>query len=237
MKSPVLLIAANLVRQLRWALIMLLAMMAFIVVIISFDSPRPAENLEFLIHLQSSYAVMIGVFTASSAIFNERKSRRILGVLAKGIERSHYLAGILLGVSFINTVYCLCLALTAACLAFGFGLSTLPLFKVVLLLVAASTLGATVSLFFSTWMHPLLAAASTGLFFGLSMAAPVVLGGWAGDYLFPAAKLATHIAGFSFHSGWAPDWGSSMCAVLESLLFWQAASWVFASRDITVAIE
>lgn len=236
MNSPVLLIAANLVRQLRWALIMLLALMALIVVLISFDAPRPAENLEFLLHQQSSYAVVIGVFTASSAIFNERKSRRILGVLAKGIERRDYLAGMLLGVTFINTVYCLSLALTAAYLALKSGLPMLPVFEVALLLVAASTLAATVSLFFSTFMHPLFAAASTGLFFGLSLAAPVVLGDWAG-YLFPAAKLATHIAGFSFNPAWVPEFGSSMYAAVESLLFWQASSWVFASRDITVAIE
>ena len=236
MKSPVLLIAANLVRQLRWALVLLLALMAVIAAVLWFDSSGPAESVQLLIHLQSSYAVVIGVFTASSAIFNERKSRRILGVLAKGIERRDYLVGMLLGVIFINTVYCLCLALTAACLAFGFGLSTLPLLKVVLLLVAASTFGATVSLFFSTWMHPLFAAALTGLFFGLSIAAPVVLGGWA-EYLFPAAKLAAHIASFSFHPEWTPDWVPSMIALAESLLFWQAASWVFASRDITVAVE
>jgi hypothetical protein len=215
---------------------MLLALMALIVVLISFDSARPAENVEFLINLQSSYAVVIGVFTASSAIFNERKSRRILGVLAKGIERSDYLAGMLLGVTFVNIVYCLSLAVTAEFLALRSGLPALPVLKVTLLLVTASTLAATVSLFFSTLMHPMFAAASTGLFFGLSMAAPVVLGGWAG-YIFPAAKLATHIAGFSFNSTWAPDWEPSVCAVIESLMFWQASSWVFASRDITVAIE
>lgn len=236
MTGPILLIAANLVRQLRWTLLILLGLMALVVALISYDSDSPAEKVEFLIHLQSFYAVVVGVFTASSAIFNERKSRRILTVLAKGIERGEYVAGLLAGASFVSLVYCLSLGLCAGWLAYGSLLPVAPICRIVLLLLVASILASAVSLFFSTLLHPLFTAAATGLFFGLSLVAPRLLGRWSA-LLFPAAELAHDISAFSMNSDWRPSWIFSASALLQALLFWQAAVWVFTRRDITIAPE
>src|SRR5438270_8373514 len=55
------------------------------------------DDFSFLVKQQAEYAIVFGLFMTSGAIFADRRTRRILLVLGKGIDRGQYLAGIYLG--------------------------------------------------------------------------------------------------------------------------------------------
>src|SRR5205807_1067840 len=74
------------------------------------------DDVIFLVKQHAAYAVLLGVALASTAIHNERKSRRILAVLSKGITRGQYLAGLLLGSASVLFAYLLCLGIVATAL-------------------------------------------------------------------------------------------------------------------------
>src|SRR5437870_507112 len=92
--SPAALITANFFREQR---ILLSLMLAYVVVgggTLALLAQAPdADDVVFLIKQHAAYAVLLGVTLASTAIHNERKTRRILAVLSKGISRWQYVAG------------------------------------------------------------------------------------------------------------------------------------------------
>ena len=70
----------------------------------------------FLIKQHAAYAVLLGVTLASTAIHNERKTRRILAVLSKGISRWQYVAGMLMGTASVLVTYIACLGVVGSAL-------------------------------------------------------------------------------------------------------------------------
>jgi hypothetical protein len=53
----------------------------------------------------------------------------------------------------------------------------------------------------------------------------------------PVYSLSSSVMRFSFDSAWMPPWTILAWAVAEAVGFWIAASWIFARRDIAVAVE
>ena len=53
------------------------------------------------------YGLAFTGLMAASGINNERRSRRMLAVLSKGIERWQYLGGLLLGAMIDAAIYCI----------------------------------------------------------------------------------------------------------------------------------
>ncbi|HYX69019.1 MAG TPA: hypothetical protein VE825_07790 [Terriglobales bacterium] len=231
------LIAVNLLRQQRWIVLLMVVYVAVLMGIgAAFARRSDSGDLLFLVKQLASYAVLLSFFSGAVAVHNERRSRRILAVLSKGIERSQYLAGLLLGIALVMGVYCATLGLAGAAVLLAGGLPVAPLLPFFAVLLAACLLAATLAMFFSTFLHPWFALAVAGLVAAIPPALERVLGGGWG-VLVPVYSLATALVRFSVDKPWHPCWEAVLVALAESVALWLAASWIFARRDITVAVE
>ena len=77
--KPVLLIALNFVREQRWPIFVLLLWVLLLGIFgLVADASRNREDLLFIFKQVAVYVVAFSVFFGSSAIHNERKSRRVL---------------------------------------------------------------------------------------------------------------------------------------------------------------
>ncbi len=86
--KPILLIALNFVREQRWPIFVLLLWVVLLAVVGLFaDLPRERDDLLFIFKQIAIYVIAFSVFFGASAIYNERRSRRILGVLSKAVGR------------------------------------------------------------------------------------------------------------------------------------------------------
>src|SRR5690348_1880111 len=114
---PILLVAGGLVRQQRWYVVLLLGWVGASAVI--FASPRGSspEDLMFFLHQQAVYGGALTVFLTCGALHNERRSRRILGVLSKAVTRAQYLCGLFVGSLAISAMYCVATAIASAAMA------------------------------------------------------------------------------------------------------------------------
>src|SRR5690242_15486374 len=94
---PVLLLAKSFIRQNRWLLIAFV-LWPFLLGAFTWSPEHRANKTEAMEILQQEvfYGVAVVAFLASSAVYNEKRSRRIIGVLSKGISRGQYLCGLLL---------------------------------------------------------------------------------------------------------------------------------------------
>ncbi|MGZ4788393.1 MAG: hypothetical protein ACXVZX_07715 [Terriglobales bacterium] len=231
-----LLIAVNFVRENRWPVIILLVWglasgLAGVVL-----AGRPDDDALFFLKQQAMYSVFFTVFVAASSLHNQRRSRRILAVLSKGIERYEYLAGIVLGFTGVAMIYALCLGVTGALTFQRAGASAWMVLPLMMMLLIASVLAGTVALCFSTFMPPLFVLAATSAVLGTS----AVLAGALGKNvpaLVPFYQLIVAVSDFSFSGTERIPWVAAGWAIVEIFAFWAAASWIFARRDVAVAVE
>lgn len=231
---PMLLIAGNFLRQMRWlVLIYPLIAIAFGVGLALASARIDSEELQFYFTQIAAYAVGIATFLAAQANLNERKSRRILGVLSKGIERRQYLAGLLTAVFASSALFVAGALIGTLSMASHAGLHILSIFGSMLLLWLACCLSAALAMFLSTFLHPLLAAAGALMLIGAGWTAEVMK--IPGGPLFPVYQLIADalqlLAGNHAHLATIP------VAVMEIFALWLLAGWVFERRDIAVAIE
>jgi len=235
--KPIWLIAVNFLRQNRWSVVLIALWIIFLAGVFGLADRRPSHD-DVVLYLRqlSAYAVAFSTFLAAAALQSERRSRRILSVLSKGITRAEYLAGLLWGTAVSSAGYCLCLGATASWLAGRARLPVEPVWAMMLMVFAVSLLAASIALFFSTFLHPLVA----------TLAAATTLGGiYAGERLLLAATsipLPLHGAmawnlKYSLKSGTPWPLASAAVLLLEAGIFWAAAARAFARRDVTVAIE
>jgi hypothetical protein len=195
------------------------------------------DEILFFLRWHAGYAIFFATMIAMPALQTERKTRRILAVLSKGIHRWQYLGGLLCGCTMISALFCLLIGGTAAWLGQQGRIPTDGLAAIMTLLFSCCVFAVSVGLFFTTFLHPLVATAATSavlalplifLEFGLRVA-------WV---LFPAGALfKTLWTSFQFHSV-----GNSLnaliaSAIIQALLFWIAAALVFARRDVTISPE
>src|SRR5260370_26714364 len=165
--SAVLLIAGNFVRQRRWFVLIypLLAIAFALMMVLAENSVDPAVLQAYCFQL-SIYAVTIATLLACEAEFNERKSRRVLGVLSKGIERRDYLAGLLAGVFISCGLFLAGAMLGTLWIASKLSLPWTPVFEAVLLMWLACCLIAAITTFLATFLHPLLAVLGAAVLAG-----------------------------------------------------------------------
>jgi len=234
--KPVLFIAGNFLREQRWPLALLLAWVMLSGTVTALGGLLEIDDLLFFFKQQAIYGVAFSTFLAASAIHNERRSRRILAVLSKGIRRRDYLAGLLLGVLAVAAVYCLAMGFMGTLLFVRAGLSREHLWFALALLMGACVLTATLAIFFSTMMTPIFATAATAITLGLpALAAHAAGGPWSA--VMPVYVLMERLMNLSAQARWTPPWTIVGWALLESLLLWLAASVIFSRRDIAVAVE
>jgi hypothetical protein len=232
---PILLIALNFLRESRWAILLLLLWAIVSGVAAAYSIKETQDDALFLLKQQAVYGVVFTAFLASSAIYNQRRSRRILAVLAKAISRSQYLAGLELGFLAGAAVYCLAVVVVGASVFARAGFPATRVVPIAILLFAASALTGSVALLFSTFLSPLLSIALTAIVVGINGVLAQMSSGSVAQVM-PTYVLMQSILGFSF-DGWAPAWAAASWALVESVIVWALASTIFSYRDLAVAIE
>jgi ABC-type transport system involved in multi-copper enzyme maturation permease subunit len=226
------LIATNFLRENRWAIVLLMvwAFGSGIGAVLSVHSSL--DDAMFFLHQQAAYSVFFSVFLAASAIYNQRRSRRILAVLSKGIGRSEYLGGIVLGFTAVSAMYTLALAITGAWTFAAAGANPLVIVPLAIILFVASTLAGTTALLFSTIFNPLLTLAATSAALGAAAffahTVPIIL---------PAYSLLERVMTFGLQQDFEIKWTLVVWALIEAVALWGIASAIFSRRDIAVPVE
>ena len=226
---PVLLLAKNFLRQNRW---LLLAFAAFPFLLGAFLwSPHHAasqQDVSEIVQMEVRYGVVVLAFLDSSAIYNEKRSRRIVGVLSKAVTREQYLLGLLLSSAYFAVTY---FASVAAAALWLIGVSDLAVGALSSMFVRgtlAALWTASVALFLSTFVYPFFAAAiAAALAF-----APFALS-HANTFLAPVAALL----GASDSLVRSIPIFAGMIAIAESAIILLLAAQIFVRRDVTVNIE
>jgi len=232
---PVLLIAANFVRENRWLLITLLVYVFVFGGAVAFVSSSTLEDAVFFLRSVGIYGLAFTGLMAASGINNERRTRRMLAVLSKGIERGQYLAGLLLGAMLDAAIYCLTIGVIGTVALARYGQSSTKLWELVAVLIASFLLVGTVALFYSTFLHPLMATAAAALTLGAMAVVGRALGG-AWTNVLPGYTLADAMVSFGL-DGWHAPWTAAGWALVLALCFGILATLVFSRRDIAVAVE
>jgi ABC-type transport system involved in multi-copper enzyme maturation permease subunit len=233
----VLLVAENFVREQRWPILVLLLWVLVMAALgLTADVRSAREDMLLIFKQLAIYGMAFAVFFGSSAIHNERKSRRILAVLAKAVGRRQYVSGLLAGIVIAVSLYCFCMGLTGSWVLGQGGFPVSLLWFMMFSFLIACLLAAAVAVLFSTFMPPLFATLTTGAVLGLPAIIMVEFGGKWG-YIVPVYPLIDLFLKASFETRWRVDWGVLTLAVGETLLFWLMASWIFARRDIAVAVD
>jgi hypothetical protein len=232
---PVLLIAANFVRENRWPLISLLVYVLVFGGAIAFVGGSTLEDAVFFLRSVGIYGLAFTALMAASGINNERRTRRMLAVLSKGIERGQYLAGLLLGAMFDAAIYCVAIGVVGTLALARYGQSSEKMWELVGVLIASFLLVGTAALFFSTFLHPLMATAAVALTLGAMALGGRLLGPlWTN--ILPSYTLADAMVSFSLH-GWRAPWAAAGWALAQAFVFGVLATVVFSRRDIAIAIE
>ena len=227
--NTIVLLAKNFVRQSRW-LLLAFALWPFLMGALVWFPHHASDRGEVLEILQQEvfYGVAVVAFLASSAIYNEKRSRRIIGVLSKAVSRSAYLNGLVLGCALFALAYFLATGISLVWLL-GYSTARLELCLNLLLQgLIASLWIAALSLLFSTVFYPFIAAAVAGA----AAFAPLALS-HSNVILAPAARLMQSAGSLAL----VPDLKAIFVAVAECLIFLALAAQIFASRDVTVSIE
>lgn len=232
---PILLMAANYVRM-QWVTLLV---MTFYLVAISgvFSLHEQSQEVLFFLRSQPLYVLFISVMLAVPAIQTDRKSRRLLAVLSKGIHRWQYLGGILCGCAIMAAIFSLLIWAAAYRLCIrgddpteGLGLLAAALFACC---VAASAAG----LLYSTFLHPLLATGAAAI----TLILPLAFTGGGTDpgssrLLFPVAGLVDTLVHYEF--GAVDGLGALIVsATVATVIFWIIGATVFARRDVTISPE
>jgi hypothetical protein len=217
-------IGANFVRSQWLTLVVMTVYLAGMAVVFA-HSPQRQET-RFFLQIHSFYLLFMAVAIAIPALQTERTSRRILAVLSKGIYRWQYLGGILCGCGMILAIFCLMVGGISWMLCVLGRSPTAGLAGLMVALFAGCLMSSAVGLFYSTFLHPLVATGATLATLALPFAAGVA----------DATRLAGNIG--NFRTGTASNAATvSGGALAVAIVFWFAAAAIFARRDVTVSPE
>lgn len=196
---------------------------------------HPADVLFFL-RWHAGYAMFIAAMIAIPALQMERKTRRILAVLSKGIHRWQYIGGLLVGCAMAVAIFCALVGGIAALLCHESGIAGDGLFAVTLALFCSCMAAAATGLFFSTFLHPLQAVAATSAVLGVPFAVEI-LGRHPVWGFFPVAWIFHFLLAFKLQPVGLEVWGIIFAALCQVAVFWIASALVFARRDVTISPE
>jgi len=232
--KPIFLLGTNFLRSQLLLIAIVLAYIICLTGFLAFHVQLP--DLLFFVRQQAVYAVALGAMVMVPALQNERKSRRIMGVLSKGIHRWQYLGGLLCGAVLVAGIFCLAVGLAALWLGQQGSVPVAGLMKLMLVLFLASAAGAAVALFCSVFLHPLLAVVATSLILFFPYVAQVR--SWhLPNQLFPVFAAIQAAVSFTFQRPARGLLLIGISAVIQTIVFWIAASIIFARRDVAIASE
>ncbi len=229
--------AVNFLRQRRWPVLLLFGWILLTAALAGdFGRGRPAEqDVVFHAQHQSIYICIFSAFLAADALQAERKSRRILLLLAKAVSRAEYLLAVLAGTTTLAVAYALLSAMCSVWLTARTMVPSAGVLELVPLVVAGAMISASMAVFLSTILNPYFATACTLAIF----AAPIAVQAQhhAGWVWLPGFPLLVQFVRFNFHGNWSPNWMTLVTAVLESIVLWMAAAAIFERKDIAVPLE
>ena len=215
-------------------LAIVLAYVTCLTAFLAFHEQLP--DLLFFIRQQAIYVIALGAMVMAPAIQNERKSRRVLSVLSKGIHRWQYLGGLLCGTMMITGIFCLAVGLSALWLTRQASMPLTGLAELMLVLFSACVAGASTALFCSTFLHPFLALPATAVLLFFPVAAEA--SGWyPPHYFFPVFSALRVVLSFTFRKPGSGLWSIGIASLIHAAVFWIAASAIFARQDVTVTTE
>jgi ABC-type transport system involved in multi-copper enzyme maturation permease subunit len=203
--------------------------------LLSPETPQ-LEDLGFLVKQQAGYAIAFGLFITSGAIFTDRRTRRILLVLAKGIERSQYLAGIYLGSSIALVGYLFLSWLAGGILLGRFGLPWSSVTEMMLAALVATLLSAVIALLYSTMMHPLLAVGVSVVTMAVPHALAKVVNP-AFDAVLPVYAISGAVIGWTPNQPLALSGYMLLIAIAEVGVFFLIATISFRGRDLALSVD
>lgn len=236
--KPVLLIAVNFVREQRWPILVLLVWVLLLAMLgLMTSASREGEDLLFVFKQVALYVLAFSVFFGSSAIYNDRRSRRILSVLSKDVQRSQYLSGLVIGITMASMIYSFALGLTGSWTLREAGFHVGHIWSVMLCLVVACALAGAVALMFSTFLNPFFAAGATAAAMGIPAALGYGFGVPQLAYIIPVYPLAETVLRASFNTTESVSWLPVLLAILETLTFLFLSARIFSYVDIAVAVD
>ena len=229
----VLLLGVNFVRT-QW-LILLLMSLYLISISGVFAYNQEVQEARFFLRLHTFYLMAMALMVAAPAVHAERRSRRIVAVLSKGIHRWQYLGGILCGSAMISAIFCAIVGSVSWLLCIRGGYPVAGLGGLVAALFACCVMASAAGLFYATFLHPFLATGAAAL----TLALPYIVqrGGWSPRReFFPAVWLVNDVLNFRFGEATGAAW-ICVSAAIFTILFWIAAAATFARRDVTISPE
>jgi hypothetical protein len=136
----------------------------------------------------------------------------------------------------ISAIFCVAVGLAAYLGAARADLAVTGLVELMLLVFLGCLTVASVGLFCSAFLHPLLAAGAAAAI--LAWPALALARGWnLPPVLFPVAEVTRRVTEFKFNAPDAGTWNIAAAAIAQTLIFWAAAAAVFARRDVTTSSE
>jgi ABC-type transport system involved in multi-copper enzyme maturation permease subunit len=234
--TPSLLIAGNFLREQRWFIVLLLGYVAMFSLLDFLSPPNHPEELVVMQKQLAGFALLFSLSVVTGALQIERRTRRIVAVLSKGISRAEYIAGFLLGSMAISAIYCTAMAAAAVGLRSRIEFSLPGLLGFIAMTFLACVLTNAIALFFATMLNPLFAMFATGATIAVPFALAQTLGPGALNTVAVAALLES-IFKFSFAGTWSAPWWAIGVGVIEVVAFWMAAAWIFSRRDLAIAVE
>jgi hypothetical protein len=201
-----------------------------------FRSRVHAIDVLFFLRWHAGYAVFLATMMAVPALHMERKTRRILAVLSKGIHRWQYLGGLLLGCAIAAALFCALVGGIAVWLCQEGGINGQGIPSVAVALFCCCVAAAATALFFSTFLHPLLAAAATSVVLGFPFVLEA-LGRSPAWGLSSVAWMFHFLLEFELQAPGSEIARIAVAALCQTAVFLVAASAVFARRDVTISPE
>src|SRR5438045_5991691 len=171
------LIAINFVREQRWPILVLMLWVVLLAILgLMLDLHRSREDVLFIFKQLGVYGVAFAVFVGASAIHNERKTRRILAVISKGVSRPQYISGLLIGIGMAVAIFSVSMGVTGAWVLGAGGARASEVWSLIACLMLASILSAAVAVLFSTFFNPLFATLGTAITLGVPAVAAINFG-------------------------------------------------------------
>jgi ABC-type transport system involved in multi-copper enzyme maturation permease subunit len=228
------LIAINFVREQRWPILVLMISVVLFSILGLVEQSR--DDVLFVFKQLGVYGVAFAVFFGASAIHNERKTRRILAVLSKGVSRPQYISGLLFGIAIAVAIFSVSMGVTGSWVLTSPSTQSIQIWGLILCLMVACVLSGSVAVLFSTLLNPLFATMATAIVVGVPAVLSLHFGSPWGKAI-PAYSLLDQLLQFSFATRKAMPWPLMALAVFEAIILWLAASWIFSQRDVAVSVE
>jgi hypothetical protein len=230
------LIAISFLRQNLLGICVLLFYILFFSVVFTLLPHRKDdfEGFSVIFKQQACYGLLFSLFLCLSAVYQERKSRRILAVLSKGILRSEYLAGQILGAALFSAVYMVALEIEMRWFGLRFHFDPHTEGTIFATFVGALVASA-LALVCGSVFHPYIAAVVCSLLIavpgGIARIIPQL------SPMFPVSYVFYGIIGSNFEKGWQAGWLFLPFAALHLVVIWLVGSALFHKTDVTVTLE